>query len=84
MVEWKINKIQGGSELTLIVKISLESPNASICRKEVGPIGMQFEIPTLNLSNLNIKSLKTKYKEKETPKRWVRYITQASSYVCRV
>jgi len=83
-VEWKINKIQGGSELILIAKVSLESPNASICRKEIGPIGMQFEIPTLNISGLSIKSLKTTDKDKETPKRWVRYITQASSYVCRI
>lgn len=76
--------MQGGSEIVLVAKISLESPNASIYRKEIGPIGMQFEIPTLNLSNLSIKSLKTADKDKETPKRWVRYITQASSYVCRI
>ena len=75
--------MQGGSEVSLVTKISLDSPNATICRKEIGPIGMQFEIPMLNVSNLNIKTLKFVDSEKAMPNRWVRYVTQASSYVCR-
>jgi len=83
MVEWSIKKMEGGSEVSLITKISLEGPNATICRKEIGPIGMQFEIPMLNVSNLQVKTLRVTEKDKVTPHRWVRYVTQASSYVCR-
>jgi len=61
----------------------LDSPNATMCRREIGPIGMQFEIPMLNVSNLTVKTLRFSDKDKPTPNRWVRYTTQASSYVCR-
>ena len=38
-----------------------------------------------NASHLQIKSLKIEYDKpvKKKPCRWVRYITQTSSYVCR-
>ena len=75
--------MQGGSEISLIAKISFDTPNASIYRKEIGPIGMQFEIPMLNVSNLNVKSLRFADTDKPSPNRWVRYVTQASSYFCR-
>ena len=75
--------MQGGSEISLISKISLESSTATISRKELGPISMQFEVPMLNVSNLSVKTLRLTDKERPTPLRWVRYVTQASSYVCR-
>ncbi len=82
-VEWSIKKMLGGQEISLIAKISLDAPNATACRKEIGPIGMQFEVPMLNVSNLTVKTLRLVDKDKPTPHRWVRYVTQASSYVCR-
>ena len=47
---------------------------------------MSFEIPMYNLSGLQIKYLKIEetQKSKTPPNRWVRFITQSSSYVCRL
>ena len=82
--EWAIKKFQGGLEHTIIVKITLKNPNAAECRKEVGPISMNFEIPMYNVSNLQVKYLKIASTAKNyNPFRWVRYVTQSSSYVCR-
>ena len=45
-------------EHTIIVKITLKTPTATECRKEIGPISMNFEIPMYNVSNLQVKYLK--------------------------
>ena len=47
---------------------------------------MTFEIPMYNLSSLQIKYLRIEETTKNSnpPHRWVRYITQSSSYVCRL
>lgn len=84
MAEWSIKKFQGGLEHTLIAKITLKNPTATECRKEIGPISMNFEIPMYNVSNLQVKYLKIAQTQKNyNPYRWVRYVTQSSSYVCR-
>jgi AP-4 complex subunit mu-1 len=68
----------------LIVKITLKTPTAAESRKEIGPISMNFEIPMYNVSNLQVKYLKIASTTKNyNPYRWVRYVTQSSSYVCR-
>jgi len=84
-VEWTIKKFQGGVEHTLRTKITLQTnANTYSARKEIGPISMNFEIPMFNLSNLQIKYLRIEKEEKASnPFRWVRYVTQSSSYVCR-
>jgi len=84
---WNIKKFRGGSEHSLLAKISLQSGvNTLLARKEIGPIIMNFEIPMYNLSNLAIKYLKIEehHQSKNPPQKWVRYITQSSSYVCRL
>ena len=54
-------------------------------RKEIGPVSMSFEIPMYNVSNLQVRYLRISEQHKSyNPYRWVRYVTQASSYVCRV
>ncbi|KAH9257889.1 hypothetical protein BASA81_003908 [Batrachochytrium salamandrivorans] len=83
-VVWTIKKFQGGTELNLKAKISLREPTSS-ARREIGPISMEFEIPMLSSSNLQVRSLKTTNPHTaQNPHRWVRYITQAASYTCRV
>ncbi len=84
-VVWWIKKFAGGTEMTLKARITLKEPcNASV-RREVGPISMEFEIPMLSTSNLQVRSLRTTSSSgSQNPHRWVRYITQASSYACRV
>jgi AP-4 complex subunit mu-1 len=82
---WKIPKFQGGAENTLIVKITVSNSKISECRKELGPITMNFEIPTYNISKLQVKELKILTNEKNyNPLRWVRCVTQANSYVARI
>ena len=84
MVSWTIKKMRGGLEYSLTTKISLENPVATASKKEIGPISLTFEIPMFKISNVTIKSLKVETKSKKgQPQKWVRYLTQAGSYVCR-
>ncbi|CAG9313095.1 unnamed protein product [Blepharisma stoltei] len=82
LAEWNIKKFPGNAEHAIKAKISL---SASASSKEIGPISMQFEIPMYNASNMQVKYLRIADQGKvPSPYRWVRYVTQASSYVCRV
>ncbi len=48
-------------------------------------MSMSFEIPMYNVSNLQVRYLRISEQQKSyNPYRWVRYVTQASSFVCRV
>lgn len=82
---WQFKKFPGSSEQTLKAKITLSSPCTSQTRKEIGPISMNFEIPMYNVSNLQVRYLRiAEAIPGYTPYRWVRYVTQSSSYVCRL
>lgn len=82
---WKIPKFQGGAENILVTRITLGSNKTSECRKELGPVTMNFEIPTYNISKLQVKELKILTNEKNyNALRWVRGVTQANSYVARI
>ena len=84
-VVWNIKKFQGGSEQTLCTAITLTSPSKSNIRKEIGPISLHFEVPMYNVSNLQVKYLKINETHRSyKPFRWVRYVTQSASYVCRL
>lgn len=85
-VRWAIKRFTGGTEQQLRAKITLSNPSSNV-RREIGPISMNFEIPMYNVSNLQVRYLRIpdacrhpSYKYK----RWVRYVTQSSSYVCRI
>jgi AP-4 complex subunit mu-1 len=84
-VTWNIRKFPGGSDLTIRVKITLDQPVTQSHKKEVGPISLAFEIPMYNVSNLQVRYLRILETDKSyNPHRWVRYITQSSSYVYRL
>ena len=84
-VIWSIRKFPGGSEMSIRVKITLDAPVTSAHKREVGPISMGFEIPMYNVSNLQVRYLRISETHKSyNPYRWVRYITQSSSYVSRL
>jgi len=84
-VVWSMKKFPGGSEQTLKIRVSLEKPCTESMRREIGPINMNFEIPMFNVSNLNVRYLRiAENMPGYTPYRWVRYVTQSSSYVCRL
>ncbi len=84
-VYWCIKKFAGGSEMSLRVKITLDSLVTAAHKREVGPINMMFDIPMYNVSHLQVQYLRISETHKSyNPYRWVRYITQSSSYVCRL
>jgi AP-4 complex subunit mu-1 len=84
-VLWAIRKFAGGTEMSIRVKITLDQLVNSSHKREVGPISVGFEIPMYNVSNLQVRYLRISETHKSyNPYRWVRYITQSSSYVCRL
>jgi AP-4 complex subunit mu-1 len=85
IIKWSIKKLPGGTEQTMKAKITLDQPCTTQIRREIGPINMNFEIPMFNVSNLNVRYLRiAENMAGYTPYRWVRYVTQSNSYVCRL
>jgi AP-4 complex subunit mu-1 len=82
---WTMKKFPGASEMTMKAKVVLSQPCTTQIRREIGPINMNFEIPMYNVSTLQVKYLRiAENMPGYTPYRWVRYVTQSSSYVCRL
>ena len=82
-VFWSIKKFNGRSQHEIRLKISL-SQGCEEIRKEVGPLSLDFEIPMWNPSPVQIRFLRILEKGKTlNPQRWVRVITQGSSYIVR-
>lgn len=82
---WTMKKLPGGSEQTMKAKVNLSQPCTTQIRRELGPINMNFEIPMYNVSNLQVRYLRiADAMAGYTPYRWVRYVTQSDSYVCRL
>ncbi|KAH6803648.1 Clathrin adaptor complexes medium subunit family protein [Perilla frutescens var. frutescens] len=84
-LEWNIKKIVGGSEHTLRAKLNFSQELHGNITKEAGPVSLTFTIPMYNPSRLQVKYLQIAKKTKTAnPYRWVRYVTQANSYVARI
>ncbi|PON93391.1 Clathrin adaptor, mu subunit, partial [Trema orientale] len=90
-LEWGLKKarissfIVGGSEHTLRAKLTFSQESHGNIMKEAGPVSMTFTIPMYNSSRLQVKYLQIVKKSKtDNPYRWVRYVTQANSYVARL
>lgn len=84
-VTWQIKKFQGGAEHTLKTTITLSSPCSATTRREIGPVSLTFEVPMFNASHLQVRYLRIAEASKSyKPYRWVRYVTQSNSYVCRL
>mmetsp|Transcript_21285 Transcript_21285/g.27487 ORF Transcript_21285/g.27487 Transcript_21285/m.27487 type:complete len:484 (+) Transcript_21285:428-1879(+) len=84
-IVWTMKKFVGGGEQTMRAKISLDKPVTTQWRQQLGPINMCFEIPMYNVSNVQVRYLRVaENMVGYTPYRWVRYVTQSSSYVCRL
>jgi len=82
---WTMKKFPGGSEMTMKAKVLLSQSCTTQVRREIGPINMNFEIPMYNVSTLQVRYLRiAENMPGYTPYRWVRYVTQSSSYVCRL
>lgn len=82
---WKIAKFQGGGEFNLITKITVSNSKSEEVRKELGPISLHFEIPSYNISKIQVKELKILTNDRNyKASKWVRNVTQANSYVVRI
>lgn len=82
---WKITKFQGGGEFNLVTKITVSNSKVEEVRKELGPISLHFEIPSYNISKIQVKELKILTNDKNYKAlKWVRNVTQAASYVVRI
>jgi AP-4 complex subunit mu-1 len=86
---WIIKKFMGGSENLVRMRITLDrhSPSRLNARREIGPVTINFEIPMYNVSNLQVRYLRIPEHARHSSykyKRWVRYVTQSESYVCRI
>eukprot|EP01013_Petalomonas_cantuscygni_P039281 TRINITY_DN70663_c0_g1_i1.p1 TRINITY_DN70663_c0_g1~~TRINITY_DN70663_c0_g1_i1.p1 ORF type:complete len:456 (+),score=119.77 TRINITY_DN70663_c0_g1_i1:136-1503(+) len=86
LVAWGIKRFVGGTEHNCRVRISLSQPATAATKKEIGPITLHFEVPMHNSSGMAIRFLKIDDKGRgaAAPARWVRAITQANSYMCRM
>ncbi|KAJ7965807.1 Carbonic anhydrase [Quillaja saponaria] len=84
-LEWSLKKTVGGSEHTLRAKLTFSQDSHGNITKESGPVSMIFTIPMFNASRLQVKYLQIAKKSGGyEPYRWVRYVTQANSYVARI
>ena len=84
-IVWTMKKFPGGAEQTMRTKVTLNKPCTTQIRQHIGPVNMCFEIPMYNVSSLQVRYLRVaENMVGYTPYRWVRYVTQSSSYVCRM
>ena len=84
-IVWTMKKFPGGAEQNLRIKVTLNQPCTTQIKQALGPVNMCFEIPMYNVSNLQVRYLRVaENMVGYTPYRWVRYVTQSSSYVCRL
>ena len=87
-VEWTIKKFQGGAEHFVRARVTLkDASQMQNLRREMGPVSMDFEVPMLSTSNLQVRYLRvasSRFEGPQAPARWVRYITQSNSYACRL
>ena len=86
-ITWTLKKVQGGSEHIVVARVSLNSQSSVSRKKEFGPVSLQFNLPLFNSSRLQVKYLQILNQSAEkgqNPARWIRYMTESSSYICRI
>ncbi|KAK3241350.1 hypothetical protein CYMTET_48873 [Cymbomonas tetramitiformis] len=84
-IQWSFKKISGGSDHALRVKLTLSEERVPNIKREMGPVSLSFTIAMYNVSRLVVRYLQILNKEKGyNPYRWVRYVTQSSSYISRI
>jgi len=85
---WTFKKLAGGQEHAVRCRCTLTQERVSAIKKEVGPVSLAFTLPNFNVSRLAVRFLqilaKSRNPNEPPPQRWVRYVTQSSSYVCRL
>lgn len=81
---WSIPSFPGQTEHVLKATVFLNRPYVRSTFKEIGPISISFEIPMYTCSGLEIRQLRLAERAQTyEAARWIRYITQSRSYICR-
>ena len=84
MLRWKFKRCQGGHEVYLKARLTLERAYGPGLKSEMGPINLKFTIPMYSASRISLKYLQILKKDKNyNPYRWVRYVTSSNSYSFR-
>lgn len=82
-VSWVVRKFAGATAHSISCKFVVGA-GANV-KHEMGPISLAFEIPMYNVSQLQVQHLKIVERNRSyNPHRWVRCLTHADSYVCRI
>jgi len=79
---WRVSKFNGGTQQSITVDVDLVQTTATSSRWEKPPILMDFVIPALTASGLQIRYLKIVSDYKAI--KWVRYITKAGTIQYRI
>ena len=82
-VVWRLRAFQGQSEYVLTTEVEM---TATVGEKAWvrPPISMQFQVPMFTSSQLKVMFLKVTEKSGYQTVKWVRYITRAGQYECRM
>lgn len=82
---WEAKKFWGQSEDAIKLTILLTTPLLPEKRIRMGAINAQFEIPTHNMSGVQIRFLKIEDRNKDNnPNRWVRYKVRSNNYLTKM
>ncbi|CAG9461511.1 unnamed protein product [Pedinophyceae sp. YPF-701] len=82
---WTSKKVAAGTEVSLRCVITFAAEVGAATRRQVGPVSLQFTVPTWAASGLAVRYLQVMTNDRNyKPSRWVRYASQAASYVQRI
>jgi len=81
---WKIKRFPGGAEYTLRADVGLISTVNVKSKWSRPPISMEFHVPMFTASSFQVRFLKVVEKSNYTSVKWVRYVTKAGHYTCRI
>eukprot|EP00754_Rhynchopus_humris_P025901 Rhum_TRINITY_DN14977_c4_g1::Rhum_TRINITY_DN14977_c4_g1_i1::g.131955::m.131955/K11826/AP2M1; AP-2 complex subunit mu-1 len=82
---WRIKRFPGGSEVAFSADVQLVQATSEVRQWSKPPISLQFQVPMLTTSGLHVRFLKVH--EPKMPYqavKWVRYISKAGQYECRI
>ncbi|CAE7510558.1 apm2 [Symbiodinium microadriaticum] len=80
---WRISSMPGKSEATLAAEVDLV-PSTREKQWVRPPISMDFQIPMVSVSGVQVRFLKVYEKSSYQTSRWVRYLSKAGEYQQRI
>ncbi|KAL0235331.1 hypothetical protein GEMRC1_001913 [Eukaryota sp. GEM-RC1] len=79
---WILEKINGSYEKSVRVTIVTSKPISPATAKEIGSVGVTYEVPTFASSGISLKSIKSA--DGTSLQKWVRLVTQSASVEVRI